>query len=190
MFEKRNTESSKAEKATAPAAEPSQPSGFSPTARSNSTKALIGPAIKISGDITGDEDLVVEGAVEGTINLPGHTVIIGKSGVVSANISASTVRIDGRVRGDILGAVKVILSVDGLTQGNIKAPRVILEEGAQFKGSIDMDPAADAAGKPAPAAKAPTNPTAKTPMNPAAHQPTQSPKREANPASAPKAPLG
>lgn len=181
MFDKRNAESSKTGSETAPAAASNQPSGFNAAARSNSTKALIGPAIKISGDITGDEDLVIEGAVEGTINLPGHAVIIGKSGVVSANISASTVRIEGRVRGDIVGAVKVVLTVDGLTQGNIKAPRVILEEGGQFKGSIDMDPAGDQAGKPAPAAKAPT---------PAATQPTQPPKREVNPASAPKASLG
>lgn len=188
MFEKRNTENSKTEKATAPAAEPSQPSGFSPAPRPDGGRALIGPAIKISGDITGDEDLVVEGAVEGTINLPGHTVTIGKSGVVSANISASTVRIDGRIRGDIMGAVKVILSVDGLTQGNIKAPRVILEEGAQFKGSIDMDPSGDSAGKHAAAAKAPTNPAVKPPMNPAASQAAQSPKREANSASSSKTP--
>lgn len=181
MFDKRNAENSKTASETAPAAAPNQQSGFNAATRSNSTKALIGPAIKISGEITGDEDLAIEGAVEGTINLPGHAVIIGKSGVVSANISASTVRIEGRVRGDIVGAVKVVLTVNGLTQGNIKAPRVILEEGGQFKGSIDMDPAGDQAGKPAP--------TAKTP-HPAANQPTQSPKREAPPASAPKASLG
>ena len=181
MFEKRNTDGSKVESATRPASAPSRPSEFNAPTRSNSPKASIGPAIRISGDITGEEDLNIEGAVEGTINLPGHAVIIGKSGIVNANISAAKVRIDGRVKGDIIGAEKVVLTANGMTRGNIKAPRVNLEDGAQFKGSIDMDPAGGPAGKSAAAAKTP---------NPAANQPTPSPKREANPAPASKASLG
>lgn len=187
MFDKRNTDSSKADSAARPASAPAQPSEFNAGVQSNRAKALIGPAIRISGDVTGDEDLAIEGKVEGTINLPGHAVIIGKSGIVNANIAAARVRIEGRVRGDIIGAEKVVLTANGLTQGNIKAPRVNLEDGAQFKGSIDMDPAGETTGKQAPAGK--PAPAAKTPT-PAANQPNLSPKRETNPAPAPKTSLG
>ncbi len=181
MFEKRNADGPKAESAARPASAPSRSSEFNAITQSNGPKASIGSAIRISGDITGEEDLAIDGTVEGTINLPGHAVVIGKSGIVNANISAAKVRIEGRVKGDIVGAEKVILTANGMTRGNIKAPRVNLEDGAQFKGSIDMDPAGGPAGKSAAAAKTP---------NPAANQPTLSPKREANPAPASKTSLG
>ena len=102
---------------------------------------MIGSTIKINGDITGDENLVIEGKVEGTVNLDGHELSVGQSGEVSANISASIVRIDGQVTGDIAGSEKVVVSKNGRVKGNIVAPRVTLEDGAKFKGSIDMDPA-------------------------------------------------
>ncbi len=117
---------------------------------------MIGPTIKIKGDISGDENLVIEGKVEGTVNLKGHDLSVGQSGVVQADIAASIVRIDGEVTGDISGAEKVVVSMNGRVKGNIVAPRVTLEDGAKFKGSIDMDPAEGAstqAAPPKPAAK-------------------------------------
>ena len=101
---------------------------------------MIGPRIKINGDISGDEDLVVEGKVEGKIDLEGHRVEIGQTGQVKADVSAKIVKIDGEVRGDITGIEKVIISKSGNVRGNIVAPRMTLEDGAKFKGSIDMDP--------------------------------------------------
>jgi cytoskeletal protein CcmA (bactofilin family) len=107
---------------------------------------MIGPNITIKGTITGEEDLLIQGKVEGTIALGQHEVSIGQSAEVTANIQAKAVKIDGEVAGDITGAEKVIISKSGNVHGNIVAPRVTLEDGAIFKGSIDMDPGETSAG--------------------------------------------
>lgn len=119
--------------------------------------AVIGPRIVINGSITGDENLVVEGRVEGSIDLASQRVDIGPSGQVHADIRAKEVKVDGEVRGDINGSEKVIISRSGRVQGNIKAPRLTLEDGAKFKGSIDMDPGevAKPAARPEPRVVAP-----------------------------------
>jgi cytoskeletal protein CcmA (bactofilin family) len=101
---------------------------------------MIGPSIEIKGTVTGDEDLMIEGKVEGTIELGSHQVTVGQSGKVTADISAKVVNIDGEVSGDLNGGEKVVISKSGKVRGNIVAPRVTLEDGAIFKGSIDMDP--------------------------------------------------
>ena len=101
---------------------------------------MIGPGIHIKGTVTGDEDLLIQGKVEGTINLSDHEVVIGQSGKVTADIKAKTVKIDGEVTGDVSGIEKVVIAKSGKVRGNIVAPRVTLEDGAHFKGSIDMDP--------------------------------------------------
>ncbi|MEH6586374.1 MAG: polymer-forming cytoskeletal protein [Halioglobus sp.] len=101
---------------------------------------MIGPSIEIKGTVTGDEDLVIEGKVEGTVELGAHELTVGESGKVNADITARTVRIDGEVAGDIRGNEKVVISKSGNVRGNIIAPRMTLEDGAIFKGSIDMDP--------------------------------------------------
>ena len=102
--------------------------------------ALIGPGIHINGEISGDENLVIEGRVDGKIRLDLHQVEVGQSGCVKADISAKVIKIAGEVRGDITGTEKVIISRSGNVHGNIVAPRMTLEDGAIFKGSIDMDP--------------------------------------------------
>ncbi len=101
---------------------------------------MIGPSIEIKGTVSGDEDLVVQGKVEGTIDLGDHQVTVGPSGSVTADIQAKVVNIDGEVSGDLTGGEKVVISKSGKVRGNIVAPRVTLEDGAIFKGSIDMDP--------------------------------------------------
>lgn len=101
---------------------------------------MIGPSIKIKGEVTGEEDLLIEGTVEGTIILRDQEVSVGQSGKVRADIDARVVKIEGEVTGDIAGAEKVVISKSGNVSGNIVAPRVTLEDGAIFKGSIDMDP--------------------------------------------------
>ena len=112
---------------------------------------MIGPSIKIKGEVSGDEDLLIEGQVEGTINLKAHEVVVGESGQVSADILAKTIKVDGKVKGDITGTENVVISKLGSVRGNITAPRVLLEDGAMFKGSIDMDPG-DTGAKAAPQA--------------------------------------
>lgn len=100
----------------------------------------IGASIHIKGDVTGDEDLIIQGQVDGTINLKGHNVTISKGAKVKANIEANQVIVEGELAGDMNGDEKVIIRETGNVYGNIIAPRVTLEDGAMFKGSIEMEP--------------------------------------------------
>jgi cytoskeletal protein CcmA (bactofilin family) len=104
--------------------------------------AMIGPSIRIKGDLSGEENLIIEGQVEGTIHLDKNDLTIGSSGRVKANIQAKGVIVEGQVEGDIIGKEKVIIRRTGNMRGNIVAPRVTLEDGAMFKGSIEMEPEA------------------------------------------------
>jgi cytoskeletal protein CcmA (bactofilin family) len=123
---------------------------------------MIGPSITVKGEVSGDEDLLIQGQVEGTIHLSNNEVSVGESGKVSADIQARVAKVDGEVTGDINANEKVVISKSGNVRGNIVAPRVTLEDGAIFKGSIDMDPAGASHGK---APKAPEEP-ANTPASP------------------------
>lgn len=105
--------------------------------------AVIGSTIRIKGEVSGEENLLIEGKVQGSIELSGHDLTIGQSGKVDADLKAKTVKVEGQVTGDISGAEKVIITKSGRVLGNIVAPRVTLEDGAKFKGSIDMDPGVD-----------------------------------------------
>ena len=127
------------------------------TASTAEDVAIIGSSIVIKGEIRGGQDIVIEGQVEGAINLNGHQVSIGQSGDVNADIQASVVQIDGKVSGDVCANEKVIISRSGNVNGNIVAPRVMLEDGAIFKGSIDMDPAGIAEKKTPRATQQPAN---------------------------------
>ena len=119
---------------------PDKPATSAPAAPTSRVCAMIGASINIKGDVSGDENLVIDGKVEGSVNLSSHELSVGKSGRVNANIKANVIRIEGEVQGDITGSEKVIISRTGNVRGNIVAPRVTLEDGAKFKGSIDMDP--------------------------------------------------
>lgn len=141
MFDRKNAQQSLSDSPDTPASStPSQPE-TRPATASSGAKASIGPTIRIKGDVSGDENLHVEGRVEGTISLASHELVVGKSGKVHADITAKLIRIDGEVQGDITGKEKVIISATGNVRGNIVTPRMSLEDGAKFKGSIDMDPA-------------------------------------------------
>lgn len=102
-------------------------------------RATIGSSIKIKGDLSGDEDLTVQGQVDGKIDLKQNNVTIGKNGRVKADIYAKMISIEGEVQGNLFGDEKVVIRQSGNVRGNISAPRVSLEDGARFKGSIDMD---------------------------------------------------
>jgi cytoskeletal protein CcmA (bactofilin family) len=140
MFERNKDKDKQAVRET-PAQPPSEstPPGNQGYMNSRSA-AMIGPGIRIKGDVTGEEDLVIKGKVEGTIDLGGNEVTVSESGEVKADIKAKVVVISGEVTGDVSGSEKVIISKSGNVRGNIIAPRMTLEDGAVFKGSIDMDP--------------------------------------------------
>lgn len=108
--------------------------------RNQKTPMAIGSTIKIKGDVSGDEDLIIHGTVEGDINLSDHNVIIGNNGKVNANIRARQIEVEGSLKGDLVGSEKVIIKNTGNVLGNVIAPRVKLEDGAKFKGSIEMEP--------------------------------------------------
>ncbi|MEX0740377.1 MAG: polymer-forming cytoskeletal protein [Pseudohongiella sp.] len=125
----------------APAVESSYSSAPRPSAAGSSGKsATLGATIKVKGDISGDENLLIEGQVEGTVNLASHELTVGKSGKVHADVTAKVIRIDGEVHGDIAGKEKVFVSSTSNIKGNIVTPKMTLEEGARFKGTIDIDP--------------------------------------------------
>jgi cytoskeletal protein CcmA (bactofilin family) len=114
-------------------------------------RATIGPSIFIKGDLTGEEDLVIEGRVEGKVDLKQNNVTIGKNGKVRADLFGRVVTIEGEVDGNVFAREQAILRQSGAIRGNITAPRVVLEDGSRFKGSIDMEPPKETASSPAPA---------------------------------------
>jgi cytoskeletal protein CcmA (bactofilin family) len=117
--------------------------------------AVIGRSIRINGDLRGDEDLRIEGDVTGTVELRNSALTIGKEGKIKADVYAKSIAVDGETRGDLYATERVSVHVNARVQGNIISPRVSIEEGAHFKGSIEMDPAAveKALGKTAPETK-------------------------------------
>ncbi len=119
---------------------PPKPAPVERPAHSNASgeRATIGPSIRIRGDVSGDEDLLVQGQIEGSVDLTQHSVTIGAEGRVRANVSGRSVVVEGEVNGDLQGLEQVILRRSAKVQGNITSPRVIIEDGASFRGGIDM----------------------------------------------------
>ncbi len=99
---------------------------------------VIGSSIVIDGEISGDEDLVIQGTVKGKISLK-ESLFVESSGVVEADIDTQNVDVAGRVTGNIVASDKVELKTDCRVVGDIKAPRILIAYGASFKGNVDMD---------------------------------------------------
>jgi cytoskeletal protein CcmA (bactofilin family) len=99
---------------------------------------MIGPSITIRGEVSGDEDLLIEGKVDGSVDLELHAVTVGGEGRVKANITARVVTVEGEVEGDLKARDQVILRTAARVKGDITAPRVVLEDGANFRGLVDM----------------------------------------------------
>jgi cytoskeletal protein CcmA (bactofilin family) len=102
--------------------------------------ASIGSTIHVKGDITGDENLVIDGTVEGTITLKEYNLHVGKNGRLKADVFAKSIRIEGRVEGNLQAEEQVLLRASGVVRGNISSPRLTMEDGCSFKGSVDMEP--------------------------------------------------
>ncbi|MBL4827370.1 MAG: polymer-forming cytoskeletal protein [Spongiibacteraceae bacterium] len=129
----------------------------------NSTpNAIIGKKIRIKGELVGEEDLTIQGYIEGIIDLKGNNLTIGKDGVLKANVSAKNIIIEGSVEGDLFGEEKIEIRESSNVRGNLVADRVTLEDGAKFRGSIDMDTSA----KNPDLLKPKTNNPAQRPANP------------------------
>jgi len=101
-------------------------------------QATLGKSLVIKGEVTGSESLYIDGRVEGSINLPGNRVTVGRNGVVSANISAREIVVLGKVRGNMTASDRVDIRADGSLTGDIVAQRISIEDGAYFKGGIDI----------------------------------------------------
>jgi cytoskeletal protein CcmA (bactofilin family) len=113
--------------------------------------ANIGKSISIKGDLTGNEDLVIEGKVEGKVELPNNQLTVGANGVVRAEVSAKGVVVIGRVAGNVKGSERIEIQATGIVEGDVAAPRLVVAEGAVVNGSITMTKAAGSAAAPAPA---------------------------------------
>ena len=99
----------------------------------------IGQSIQIKGELTGNEDLAIEGKVEGKILLKDHNLTVGPNARITADIHAKNVTVVGEVVGNITADDKVEVAETGSMKGDIMSPRVVLADGARFKGSIDME---------------------------------------------------
>ncbi len=108
-------------------------------------RATIGRSISIKGEVTGDEDLLIQGRVEGSVNLKQHSVTVGREGEVKADISGRVITVEGRVQGNLLADEQVVLRSSAQVQGDIVSPRVVLEDGARFRGGVDMGDVSQAA---------------------------------------------
>ncbi|MFT4113538.1 bactofilin family protein [Silvibacterium sp.] len=148
-------------------AAPAAPASYEPPARTpapsassaaSSEQATIGKSLVVKGEVTGSESLYIDGKVEGAINLPGNRVTVGRNGQVSANITAREIVVLGKVRGNMTASDRVDIRSEGSLTGDVAAQRISIEDGAFFKGGIDIRKPGNEA-KAAPAAE-----PAKTPV--------------------------
>ena len=134
MFKKDGTDASPAQQRP-----PQSAASRAPSPHRTGGPATIGPSISFKGDVSGDEDLMIQGRVEGKVKLTQHNVTIGPDGRVKADVHGKTVVVEGQVEGDLRGEDQIILRHTAKVEGSITAPRVTLEDGAVFRGGIEMD---------------------------------------------------
>ena len=116
-------------------------------ARSSAGSAKIGKSIRIEGTLTGNEDLTIDGKVQGRIKLSGHSLTIGPNGKIEADLRARLVVVRGEVKGNITADDKIQITANGSVEGDLRAPRIALDDGARFTGSVEMGKAPEASGE-------------------------------------------
>ena len=126
------------------------------TATAVGDQATIGKSLVIKGEVTGSESLYIDGRVEGSIHLPGNRVTVGRNGQVAASITAREVVVIGKVRGNVTASDRVDIRAEGALTGDVAAARISIEDGAFFKGGIDIRKP-EAKPVPAPAATPASN---------------------------------
>ena len=124
------------------------------------TLSVVGETLVFKGDLTAEEDLLIQGKISGSITHRAQNLTIGASGDVRANIVAQHVIIQGKVRGDVRASESIVVEASARVEGNLYAPCIGLKEGAKFKGSIDMDPGSWEQKKAPDSASADTKPKA------------------------------
>lgn len=100
--------------------------------------ATIGQSIIFKGELTGDEDLEIEGQVDGTVDLTNHQLTVGANGRLTAQVTAKSIIVVGQVIGDLTATERIEIQATGVVEGNLRAPRLNVQEGAVLNGSIDM----------------------------------------------------
>jgi cytoskeletal protein CcmA (bactofilin family) len=132
--------------------------------------AHIGKSVVIKGELSGSEDLHVDGEVEGSIDLKEHVLTIGPHGRVRANVTAREIVVHGKVEGNLNGTERVELKRSAVQVGDISTQRIVIEDGAYFKGAIDIRKEAAKPSQPArpaePAKSYSANATASSPSSP------------------------
>lgn len=133
MWEKDSPEPLKASRGTLPRISTQQ------DARGrNGDRSVIGSSITIKGEVSGSQDMFIKGRVEGQLSLTGCNITVGKEGRVKADLLARVIQVDGFVDGLLRGEEQILLSETGCVRGKLIAPEVILKEGSNFKGTVDM----------------------------------------------------
>ncbi len=125
---------------TCPSFEASSRPAPAPAAQNPATgeQATIGKSLVIKGEVSGSESLYIDGKVEGAISLPGNRVTVGRNGQVAANITAREIVVLGKVRGNVTASDRVDIRSEGSLTGDVTAQRISIEDGAFFKGGIDI----------------------------------------------------
>jgi cytoskeletal protein CcmA (bactofilin family) len=163
--------------ATTPAAAPSAPAGAAPAvseprAQLGRDMVNIGKSVVIKGELSGSEDLTIEGQVDGRIDLKGNVLTIGPNGKIKAEIFAKAVVVLGEVTGNVNASEKVDIRDNGSVDGDIASPRVAIAEGAHFRGSVDMQRAGAKAAQQQPQQAKPNQPQQGQPQQ-SQHNPQQ-----------------
>ncbi|MFB3918230.1 MAG: polymer-forming cytoskeletal protein [Terriglobales bacterium] len=121
-----------------PTAEPTPASAPRNATLNSQDQATIGKSLVIKGEVSGSESLYIDGRVEGSINLSGNRVTVGRNGIVSANITAREIVVLGKVKGNLQASDRVDIRNEGSLTGDVVAQRISIEDGAYFKGGIDI----------------------------------------------------
>jgi cytoskeletal protein CcmA (bactofilin family) len=147
MWNKKKDEEQPQRQAAVPPAPVQQPQGatsmsmparFDPPTPVSSSSATIGKAVMVKGQIYSREDLWIDGEVEGTVELQEHRLTVGPNGKVQASVKAREIIVLGTIHGNVDAADKIDIRKDAKLVGDIKAARIVIEDGAYFKGSIDI----------------------------------------------------
>jgi cytoskeletal protein CcmA (bactofilin family) len=144
---------------------PATPAIPSPAARTAVSAfgevAKIGKSVSIKGELSGSEDLYIDGEVQGSIDLQGNGLTLGPNGRVRANIRAKSVVIHGKIDGNVHGSERVELKSSAIVVGDIATKRIAIEEGGFLRGKVELtreETRADAAAHPKPPAASPSSP--------------------------------
>lgn len=111
---------------------------LSPAAEGQPARTILGPSVTLRGDLAADEDLTIEGKFDGTLHLPAHCLTVGPQGQVKADVQTSRAVVQGTVTGNITASERIEIRKTGKVMGDLVAPGIAIEDGAYFKGSIEI----------------------------------------------------